>query len=313
MLLWVFLSFLTLAACGAGALAFRAWRRRRLLDHLGRRHKMHPSSGREVEEMLLSLAGHWAQTGLRDVLEGRDGSGRYWAARRGWGREMQEVFIAELSRHTPAHGLNLESLHDGSLRMEWALTPERALDGQAREVVQRVLREFAAFKLYHRRPLISLQVGEKGAVLHAPMGGQDDRNAFIAAARVLRGDLLHCLYRRDPNPSGAVQPVDVERNGAPEADGGGGGFQAEETLHPDIDRALENLEPEPLVSAEELVAEKPAPPPKGWQSVKGKAVFEIPEPEEEVVVLQASASRTKAQSFGGGQGTNGHRSLFHWD
>jgi len=139
-------------------------------------------------------------------------------------------------------------------------------------------------------------------VLHAPAVGEEQRTAFIAAARVLRGDLMHCLYRRGstmpgveapPGPAKNADAMESRRAGrGPREEGTGDG--SDEALHPDIDRALENLEPKPLVSADELVAEKPPPVPKGWQSVHGKAVFEIPEPEEEVVVLEACASRTKA-------------------
>jgi len=297
MLFWILFLVLIIATVGTGGMGLRVWRRRRCLDALGRRHKMHRSSGKDVEEVLRSLAGEWAQAGLRDVLEGRDGSGRFFAARKGWGREMREIFIAELNQHTPARGLSLESLAQSSkesLRMQWDLSPEQALDAQAREVVQRVLREFAAFKMHHPKPQISLQVGERGAVLYAPMTGEEARTSFIAAARVLRGDLMHCLYRRENIGPGA-SPVVGERSGAvsgtPSPNPAASSVKEE---HPDIERALENLEAEPLVSTQELVAEKLAPPRKGWQRVKGKDVFEIPEPEEKVVVIEACASRTKA-------------------
>ena len=285
-MLWLFLTLLFIAASGLVVYGFQVWRKRRWLDALGRRHHMHRPKGSEFETVLRTLPEHWAGAGLRDILVGTDSSGRFFCARKGWGSDMREVFVLELSQHTPARGLQLESrlgVRAGSLHLGWDVTPEQALDATAREVMQRVLREFAAFKLHHPRPAISLEVGDKGAVLYAPAAGEEERTKFIAAARVLRGDLLHCLFRRGgstlsaDSPSKAQQPVATV-----------------DEEHPDIERALGNLEAEPIVSAEELVADKPPPPKKGWFRVKGKEIFEIPEPEDKVVVLSASASHTKA-------------------
>jgi len=285
---WLYLIILALAIAAFGSYGFQYWRRRRRLEVLARRHHMHRPKGGEFETVLGTLPENWAGAGLRDFLVGTDGSGRYFSARKGWGGEMCEVFLVELSQHTPARGLQLLSRRkksdSASLHMGWNLTPEQALDATAREVVQRVLREFAAFKMHHPQQQISLEVGDKGAVLYAPAAGEEQRMQFIAAARVLRGDLLHCLFRRasiSTNPASSSKP---KEQAIPEP----------EEVHPDIERALGSLEAEPVVSAKELLAEKPPPPKKGWQRVKGKEVFQIPEPEDRVVVLSASASHTKA-------------------
>jgi hypothetical protein len=285
-MLWPFLIILFIAVSALGAYAFQVWRRQRRLDALGRRHHMHRPKGSEFETVLRTLPEHWAGVGLRDILVGTDSSGRFFCARKGWGRDMREVFVVELSQHTPARGLQLESrlgVKAGTLHLGWDMTPEQALDATAREVVQRVLREFAAFKLHHPRPAISLEVGEKSAVLYAPAAGEDQKTTFIAAARVLRGDLLHCLFRRATSTLNAPSPSKAQEPVAP-VDAG----------HADIDRALENLEAEPIVSAQELLKDKPPPPKKGWFRVKGKEIFEIPEPEDKVVVLSAGAAHTKA-------------------
>jgi hypothetical protein len=286
---WLYLIILALATAAIGSYALQWWRRRRRLDALAHRHHMHRPKGGEFETVLRTLPEHWAGTGLRDILVGTDGSGRYFSARKGWGGDMREVFLVELSQHTPARGLQLESRHKKSdatsLHMGWNLTPEQALDATAREVVQRVLREFAAFKMHHPKLPISLEVGDKSAVLYAPAAGEEQRMRFIAAARVLRGDLVHCLFRRasiSTNPASSSKPKQAEPELVPEE------------VHPDIERALDSLEAEPVVSAKELLAEKPPPPKKGWQRVNGKEVFQIPEPEDKVVVLSASASHTKA-------------------
>ena len=68
---------------------------------------------------------------------------------------------------------------------------------------------------------------------------------FIAAARVLRGDLLHCLFRRasiSTNPASSSKP---EEPALPEI----------EEVHPDIEAGSGQPQAEPVVSAKELLAE----------------------------------------------------------
>ena len=172
--------------------------------------------------------------------------------------------------------------------MRWNFAPEQALDAQSRGIVQNVLREFAAFKMQHPALLISLEIGDRGAIIHAPYRGEDSRNEFIAAARVLRRDLLHCLYRRAPvsEASQAVQPVASipARSSKPVKPA---------PVDAEVERALESIEAEPMVSMKDLVTDLPAPATrKGWKRVGNREVFEVPEPEDEVEVISAQASST---------------------
>jgi hypothetical protein len=248
-----------------------------------------PSSS-ALNEVLRCLPDEWETAGFKDPLMGRDGSGRYLAARSGRGHGASEMFLVELNRHTPARGLALFARNDSrqeELQMRWNLTPEQALDAQSRDIVQRVLREFAAFKMHHAALSISLEIGERGAIIHAPYQGDESRNDFIAAARVLRRDLLHCLYRRGSSVerSAAVQPVAQEPQSRPS--------KPEPEVDSDVERALDNLEAQPMVTMRDLLAEKPAPATrKGWKRVGSREVFTVPEPEDVVEVLSAQASST---------------------
>jgi hypothetical protein len=61
----------------------------------------------------------------------------------------------------------------------------------------------------------------------------------------------------------------------------------------DVERALDNLEAQPMVTMRDLLAEKPAPATrKGWKRVGSREVFTVPEPEDVVEVLSAQASST---------------------
>ena len=289
---WWLLPTLILALAAGTFQGVRWYRHRRQVEELGRRHKMQRPSSGALEEVLSSLPEDWGKVGFKDSLIGRDGSGRYLAARNGRGQATEEVFVAELSRHTPARGLALSSCEGQraeELQMRWNLTPEQALDGQSRDIVQRVLREFAAFKIHHASLRISLEIGDRGAVIHAPFRGDEARNEFIAAARVLRRDLLHCLYRRGPvsEKTQAVQPVQapIQPVATPAVD--------PSSADKDVERALESIEAQPIISAKDLVAEKPAPASrKGWRRVGYREVFDVPEPEEQVEVISAQASST---------------------
>ena len=185
------------------------------------------------------------------------------------------------------------------------------MDAQAREIVQRVLREFAAFKIQKPGLRISLEVGDHGAVLHAPAAGEEARADFLAAARVLRRDLLHCLYKRGPVNMEVGEAEDVPasrrplmeepppmpRRAAPERPEVGAPT-TDETVgaSPEEATAAAPTVAVPHLKVVDLVNEKEAAPRKGWRRVNGREVFEIPEPEERVVVLQACASRTKAEA-----------------
>lgn len=299
MLWWM---LFTLLALGAGGTAYGVhwYRHRRRLETLASQHKMQRPSSGAVDEVLTSLPEDWGKAGFREPLMGRDGSGRYLSARRGRGHHAEEIFLAELSRHTPARGLALLS-ETGSggeeLQMRWNLTPDQALDAQSREIVQRVLREFAAFKIQHAAMQISLEIGDRGAIIHAPQRGDESRNEFLAAARVLRRDLLHCLYRRGPT---IEKPQAAPNAEAPAKEMPAPPAPRREELPQDaeVDRALENIEAQPMVSIQDLVAEKPAPPRrKGWRRVGYREVFEVPEPEDRVEIISAQASSTKPKKL----------------
>jgi uncharacterized small protein (DUF1192 family) len=304
----------------AGTVIFVFLRERRRLDELGRRHRMQRPVGQSHREVLRGLPPSWGNRRVRHILVGRDTRGRYLQGRVGLWGDRREIFLLELSRHTPARGLALEARDDQQieeLQLRWNLSPEQAVDNQAREIVQRVLREFAAFKIQKPGLRISLEVADHGAVLHAPVEGEKARNEFLAAARVLRRDLLHCLYKRGPvamevgeeeavptvhRPLMAEEPRREEplapaetdpRAWAGEVDPGPSEAELESmAVDPDPEAPTVAV---PHLNALDRSNGADDPPRKGWRRVNGRDVFEIPEPDERVIVLQACASRTKAE------------------
>ena len=89
---WLYWITLALAIAALGSYGFQFWRRRGRLEALARRHHMHRPKGGEFETVLKTLPENWTNAGLRDILVGTDGSGRYFSARKGWGERCMRCF-----------------------------------------------------------------------------------------------------------------------------------------------------------------------------------------------------------------------------
>ena len=303
------------AAAVVGRNAFRERKRRRALrmQEAGRAlARVHGLEwfGERVSPDLLEAAGRFrscrSEAVLRDVLAGKDDEGRYWMALRRIGKSVHHVLCFEIRGELGVRGLHLEPVARGDvsprrwapwrrktsarsatvrLRVRWESDTPSMADPQVRQSVDRWIAGVATRCRPGRQLPLGLEVHGSWAWVHTmhPLEGTQLAE-FLRAALALRREVLGEVRRRPATVSAATTHDDVSQALARR--------QAKEDTRPLFPvAAADSVDDDPSgrtirLSAEELLRELPDPQPKRRRRTGTAGEFEIPEPDEEVVLIK---------------------------
>ena len=292
----------------------RRQRRRRLrrdqLRNLGKRQGLELLGRHLPEEVLENAAlfrGRRHKVQVDDVLRGQDESGRYRLGRRHLAGIEHHYLEFETRFDGGLDGLHLEPLVQSTVlvprwrrllrryeeigerarfRLEWVTRPSLLRDEDAMQTLQRFARTVAKKSEGADALPLGLEVGEGCVVVHATRILEGPAlSEFLRRALGLRTQVMGEIQRRHSHrvatATMTAQQLETKKEGEVDT----------RPLFPV--RGTEKLAdagPETVsLSAEDLLRELPDPRPQTRRPRKGgkSKGFEIPEPEEEVVLIRA--------------------------